>query len=304
MQGKFADKLISTAAADKLIAAHDGDLALLYIFMQRTSSRDLERAAGELCRTLREIEAAYEKLMRMGLVEEGQSCALAERAAAPAKLLPEDELPEYRVEDIVLRSSQDGAFSAVLQEAQNVLGHKLSTPDMKKLFGIYDYLALPPEVIMELLHHCMDISESRLPSMRFIEREAYAWANREIITLEQAEEYISRAKQRREDSSKVAEALGIRGRQLSPTEKKHIGAWLDMGFELEVIMLAFDRTVTNTGGLKWAYMNKILTSWKEKGLRTVAEIEEKDSRRPAAVTATGVGTPIDTERLTKTLEKI
>jgi DnaD/phage-associated family protein len=302
MQGNFADKLISPAAADKLIAAHDGDLALLHIFMQRTGSRDLERAAVELCRTMREIEAAYEKLMRMGLVEEGQSCNLAEREVSQAKLPPADELPEYRTEDIIRRSNEDGAFSAVLLEAQNVLGHKLSTPDMKKLFGIYDYLALPPEVIMELLHYCMYISENRLPSMRFIEREAYTWANREIITLEQAEEYISRSKQRREETGKVAEALGIRGRQLSPTEKKYINAWLDMGFDIDVILLAFDRTVTNTGGLKWSYMNKILSNWKEKNLNSVAEIEEKDSRSPAA-RRPGQQQPVDVN-WTKGLDKI
>ena len=302
MQGNFADKLISPAAADKLIAAHDGDLALLHIFMQRTGSRDLERAAVELCRTMREIEAAYEKLMRMGLVEEGQSCNLAERETSQAKLPPVDELPEYRTEDIIRRSNEDGAFSAVLLEAQNVLGHKLSTPDMKKLFGIYDYLALPPEVIMELLHYCMFISENRQPSMRFIEREAYTWANREIITLERAEEYISRSKQRREETGKVAEALGIRGRQLSPTEKKYISAWLDMGFDIDVILLAFDRTVTNTGGLKWSYMNKILSNWKEKNLNSVAEIEEKDSRRPAALRP-GQQQPVDVN-WTKGLDKI
>ena len=61
MQGNFSDKLIFPAAADKLIAAHDGDLALLYLFIQRTGSRDLERAAGELFRTLREMQIAWEK---------------------------------------------------------------------------------------------------------------------------------------------------------------------------------------------------------------------------------------------------
>ena len=294
MQGKFADNLISPAAADRLIAAHDGDLALLHIFKQRSGSRDLERAAVELCRTMREIEAAYEKLMRMGLVEEGENCLLAGRTAPAPKPAPEDELPEYRTEDIILRCSQDGAFSAVLKEAETVLGHKLSTPDMKKLFGIYDYLALPPEVIMELLHYCMFISENRLPSMRYIEKEAYSWANREILTLEQAEEYISRSKQRREDTMKMAQALGIRGRQLSPTEKKYISAWLDMGFVQDVILLAFDRTVTNTGGLKWSYMNKILSNWKEKGLYSVEEIEEKDGRRPAALRP-GQEKPVDAD---------
>lgn len=298
MQAERMDNLISHKAADRLISAHDGDLALLYIFICRTGSHDLERAAGELCRTLREMQAAYEKLIRMGLVAEGQSCSVEEHKSNPPVQLPADELPEYRTEDIVRRSNEDGAFSAVLLEAQNVLGHKLSTPDMKKLFGIYDYLALPPEVIMELLHFCMyrSVGEDgmgRLPSMRYIEKEAYNWANNEIITLEQAEEYISRAKQRREDSTKLAEALGIRGRQLSPTENKYISAWLDMGFEQDVVLLAFDRTVTNTGALKWPYMNKILSNWKEKGLRTVAEIEEKDLPRSPAALRPGQPQPVE-----------
>ena len=303
MQGKFAENLISPAAADRLIAAHDGDLALLYLFMQRTGSRDLEKAAGELCRTLSEMEAAYEKLRRMGLVDAGRSCSLDERHA-PQKLMPAEELPEYTAEDVVRRSREDPAFSAILAEAQRVLGHVLSTPDLKKLFSIYDYLALPPEVIMMLLNHCVSVSRGRLPSMRYIEKEAYSWVNREILTLEQAEEYINYSRQRREQSAKVAEALDIRGRNLSPSEARYIGSWLDMGFSLDVIELAYDRTVTNTGALKWSYMNKILESWKEKGLFTVKEIEEKDSRRKAPAKAAGKDKAIDFSDLDDMFSKI
>ena len=199
MQGNFADNLISPAAADRLIAAHEGDLALLYLFVQRTGCKDLDKAAGALCRTLSEMESAWEKLKRMGLVDAGRNCAITERAN-PLPAAPADELPEYTAEDVVRRSNDDPAFSAILAEAQRVLGHRLSTPDLKKLFGIYDYLALPPEVIMVLLNHCVELSKGRLPSMRFIEKEAYAWVNREILTLEQAEEYISFSKQRRDAS--------------------------------------------------------------------------------------------------------
>ena len=58
---------ISSADADKLIAAHDGDVALLYIYYTRTGCTDPEQAAHDLCRTLREISSAEEKLNRMGL---------------------------------------------------------------------------------------------------------------------------------------------------------------------------------------------------------------------------------------------
>ena len=303
MQGNFADNLISPSAADRLIAAHEGDLALLYLFVQRTGCRDLDKAAGALCRTLSEMESAWEKLRRMSLVDAGRNCAITEREN-PQHLAPADELPEYTAEDVVRRSHDDPAFSAILAEAQRVLGHRLSTPDLKKLFGIYDYLALPPELIMVLLNHCVELSKGRLPSMRFIEKEAYAWVNREILTLEQAEEYISFSKRRREDSAKVAEALGIRGRSLSPTEAKYISSWLDMGFDIEPIALAYDRTITNTGALKWSYMNKILQSWKEKGLMSLAEIEEKDIRRRPAQPKPQPDKPIDMEGLKAMLDKI
>ena len=302
MQQSAPENLISQASADRLIAAHDGDVALLYIYLQRTGG-NLEGAARELCRTMGEIEAAHEKLLRMGLI----GAAPLSSPAAPA-----EELPEYRAEDIVRRSKEDDAFAAIVAEAQKVLGHVLSSSDLKRLFGIYDYLALPPEVVLELLNYCVSIScspsgEGRRPSMRFIEKEAYAWVHMEIFTLEQAEEYIQKSQLRRGDIGKISEALGIRGRALTPSEQRFISSWLDMGFTLDVIELAYDRTVTNTGALKWGYMNKILQTWHEKKLHTPVEIEVNDPRRKpasAAKPASKQDKPIDLDRLRAALDKM
>jgi DnaD/phage-associated family protein len=278
-----AENRISQRDADKLIAAHDGDVALLYLYILRHGF-DLDGAARELCRTGADIAAAAEKLRRMGLADAAQSPAPPQQA----KLPPADELPEYTADDITRRTREDGSFRAVVAETQRVLGHTLSGPDMKLLFGMYDYLALPPEVILELLNFCVDRSREkygtgRLPSMRSIEKEAFVWVNREILTLEQAEEYIEACKARSQDVAKAAAVLGIRGRELSPTEQKYIGEWLDLGFGREELSAAYDRTVTNTGSLKWPYMNRIILSWHEKGLHTIAEISEKDgpARRQA-----------------------
>ena len=186
MQQSAPENLISQASADRLIAAHDGDVALLYIYLQRTGS-DLEGAARELCRTMGEIEAAHEKLLRMGLIGTASVPSPAAPAELPRaerqqeiKLPPAEELPEYRAEDIVRRSKEDDAFAAIVAEAQKVLGHVLSSSDLKRLFGIYDYLALPPEVVLELLNYCVSISCSpsgegrRRLSMNFVEKEAFA----------------------------------------------------------------------------------------------------------------------------------
>lgn len=279
MPDRPCDNSISASALDALIAAHDGDVALLYLYLLRTGG-SAEQAARALCRTLGEITSAEEKLRRMGLL--GGPAASAPAPAPEPKIPPADELPEYRAEDIVRRSQEDPGFSAVVKEAQKVLGHALSSPDLKRLFGIYDYLALPPEVILELLNHCVSVSQGRRPSMRFIEKEAYVWVNREIFTLEQAEEYIRSFRTRREASGRIAEALGIRGRELTATESRYVGSWLDMGFDEAAVSVAYDRTVTNTGALKWGYLNKILQSWHDAGIHTAEQIALRDPPRRAA----------------------
>ena len=60
---------ISAQALDKLLAAHDGDVALLYLYWLSHGDLDEEGAAGALCRTRQDICAAKEKLVRLGLPE-------------------------------------------------------------------------------------------------------------------------------------------------------------------------------------------------------------------------------------------
>lgn len=311
------ENFTAAQAADRLIAAHDGDVALLYIFLRRHEGADLEQAAEALCRTMGEMRSASEKLQRMGLLPGAEAPARAavspQTPAAQAPLLqrqpPERRLPEYSAEEIARRSREDGAFSVILAEAVKVIGHALSGSDMKLLFGIYDYLALPPEVILVLLNHCAQefqqrYGERRRPSARAIEKEAYIWANREIMTLEQADEYIAARRDRQSRMGRMKEALHIRDRELTATEQKYISAWLDMGFTEEAAAIAYDRTVTNTGSLRWSYINRIFQSWQDKGLHTGEEILAGDGRRRSAPAAQERGEKIDMDELRSVLEKI
>ena len=65
MTEKQAENCIASSALDKLLAAHDGDVALLWLYCMRHGAPDEEKAAQTLCRTLQEIRAAEEKLRRM-----------------------------------------------------------------------------------------------------------------------------------------------------------------------------------------------------------------------------------------------
>ena len=272
---------ISPQAVDKLIAAHDGDMALLWLYRLRKGALDPERAAGELCRTLEQIRAAEEKLRRLGLLDGGAPAPSPAPAAEPG---PEEQLPEYSAEEISRRSAADATLQDVFAEAAQVLGHTLSAAELRVVFGIYDHLGMPPEVIVELLHYCAELNKwkyhgDRRLTPRFLEQEAYAWANKEILTLDLAEDYIRAQRERHSELGRLRTALQLPA--LSPTQQRDLLLWLEQGFGEEAISVAADRTITNTGALKWSYLRKILQSWHENGLHSQAEIREKDPARAA-----------------------
>ena len=285
MADNKCQNLISPQAADKLIAAHDGDLTLLYLHICRSGSLDLDKAANALCRTMRELEAAEEKLRRMGLLD-----AVEAPPHKGEKLPPPTEIPQYTAKEVADRAQADGQFSVIISEAAKVMGHSLSGNDMKSLFGIYDYLKLPTEVILVMLNYCGELfrekyGDSRRPSIKAIEKEAYTWERQEIFSLEQAEQYIIKQKNLHSGIGRIQSLLGIHGRAISAAERKAFENWLDMGFDDDALSLAYDKTAAHTGGFRLNYMNRILENWHLAGLHTLGEIDEKEGRRsPAAVT--------------------
>lgn len=263
---------------DRLLREKDGACALVYLALQRAGGRAV--TAESLGLTEQALRGAMAKLERLGLV--------AARKSAP--LPPADELPQYTAEDLVRRSKEDAAFQGVRLETERLYGRKLTTPETRTLLGMYDYLGFPADVLMELVNHVFEEFRAengpgRVPTMRMIEKEAYVWAQHEVLTLELAEAYIGRRQQHREHTAQILETVQVRGRAPTPTERKYIESWLDMGFSDGAIAEAYDRTVVSTGGLKWPYLNKILVNWHQKGLHTPEQIAQGDPRGGARRTA-------------------
>ncbi len=269
-------------AADRLIAAHDGDVALLYIYCRRSGSRDLEKAAGALCRTLQELSAAKEKLQRMGLWEESGAPAPA-APEAPAFIPPADELPQYSSREIARYAASSPGFEDIRRAATALKGKELNASELGILVGLGDYLSLPADVVLELLQYCGEKAEAQRPGsrpgFRMIQQEAFHWANLEILSFEQAETYIRRQRERSSALGRIQALLNLQGRPLTKRERENIEAWLSMGFSDDAIQLAFERTVYNTGALKWPYMDKILKSWHEAGLHDKKAVEAKEGPR-------------------------
>jgi DnaD/phage-associated family protein len=181
-------------------------------------------------------------------------------------------------------------FRALYGEVQRMLGRNLNTEELKILLGFVRYLGLPADVIVLLVHHCKErarkMGKTRNPSLQTIEKEAYAWAEQGIDTMEEAAVYTRQQELRFSRTGRIMEILQIRGRNLTAPESRYIKQWLEMGFDEQTIGLAYERSCLNTGGLAWPYMNKILQSWHEQGLHTLQQVQSGD-RKPGVPKGAG-----------------
>ena len=250
----------------KLLCAGSGDALLLYCYLQSGNAQ--ENAARELHLSEAKLACAAATLRQLGLMPEKKRSVLT------------GERPQYTETDVICAMDTDVDFRALYGEVQRVLGRSLNTEEMKIVLGFVRYLGLPGEVISVLISYCRERARQkgslRNPSLRTIEKEAYFWAEHGIDTMEEAAAFIHRQNLRRSRLGRLMELLQIRGRALTPGEERYATSWLDMGFEEEALTLAYEKTCLNTGGLSWAYMNKILTRWHEAGLHTAEAVRSGD----------------------------
>ena len=144
---------MTARAANRLVAGGNGDAALLYLhLLARGGKLDAAAARKSLHWDEARLEEGWKALVSLGL---------ADGEAGPAQAAPPPEAPpgppDYTAADIT-RELEDKAstFPGLVNEVQRRLGKILSTADLKSLYTLYDYLALPAEVICLLVSWCVE----------------------------------------------------------------------------------------------------------------------------------------------------
>ncbi len=140
--------------------------------------------------------------------------------------------------------------------SEQLLNRTLTDTDRKILFGFYDYLGMPIEVIFTLLEYCISNGKS---NMRYIEKVAYSWADKEINTLAKASKHVKELNELMSQCQKYKKMFRITGRELTPTEEAYIKCWVsELKISDSIIEAAYEKAVANTGKVSFGYMDAIL----------------------------------------------
>lgn len=278
----------------KLLSAASPDAALLYLYLQ--CGNRLENAERELNLNTTRLSCAGATLRQLGLQTDER----------PSRIAP-GERPTYSEKDVLTAMDGDDSFRGLYGEVQRLLGRSLNTEELKILLGFVRYLGMTPDLISVLVCYCKDRARQkgsmRNPSLRMIEKEAYAWAERGIDTVEEAAAFIQAQNVRNSRLYRLMNILQIRGRSLTAAEERYAQSWLDMGVDEEMVTMAYERTCLNTGGLNWAYMNKILQRWHQQGLRTAEDVRNGDQKGGVPKGASGQLGAAELEAIQRVLQE-
>ncbi len=165
----------------------------------------------------------------------------------------------------------------LVSETEHLFGRFLNQSEISVLVSMFDYAGLPADIIVMLIEYCISIDKA---NMRFIEKTAYSWADQGIDTHKAVEDHIKALITEKNNEYLVKSAFGIHDRNLTSKQKEFVSVWLDKWqFSIEMLKLAYEMCLDNTSKLSFPYINKILSSWYGKDIKTPDAVEENEKNR-------------------------
>ncbi|MDR2931949.1 MAG: DnaD domain protein [Oscillospiraceae bacterium] len=268
-------------------------LKVLMVVLRQGGGMDIDQLAGVLGQSRADVQDAINYWIDSGIIHQGQppaaeaapgtrESAAAPReqtsATAPSVQVKEEPRkienltgarPRLTTQEINEIAQEDKSIGYLLQESQQIMGKPLTPVVTEALAALYSYYGMQPDLILMLVQYCVSIGKD---SVRYIEKVAASWMERDINTHERAETEILRLTSQKQDEGKMKRLFGISDRALVSSERKYIETWVrEWNMALPLIQIAFERTVELKGKLSFAYINGILSNWYKKDIKTPAQ---------------------------------
>ncbi len=188
-----------------------------------------------------------------------------------SRALSRPEKPDQKY--ITRRIMEDESIAFLMQSADELYGRMTGNNDKATLLLIHDYDGLPVEVIIMLMQYAFSIGKG---NMRYIEKMAINWADKEINTLEAAELMIKKLTESNSAAKTVQRIIGADDHSPTEKEKELADTWLNRWqFSPEMIRAAYETCVDTKGKYIPNYTGTILANWYKKGYTTVEQTKNE-----------------------------
>lgn len=266
---------------------------LLWMMRHSAEEKNMDEMSKDLGVSVADCSDALTFWSEMGLlVAEDKTFApekVAEKVPEPVaeikkqetkRILPEIEAIKPTAQQIAARGDESEEIRFLFNEAQMRLGKTIGHDGQAVLLMMHDSYGLPVEVIVTIIEYCVSVGKT---STSYIAKIGKDWGEREIDSLEKADEVINELKASDEMWGEFRLRTGVSTPRPTTAQMKYLNRWKnEYGFTMDMIFLAYEETANNIQKMSFQYMDRILKNWFENGLRTPADVAKAKKERSAA----------------------
>lgn len=279
---QIVDKHIKLAGGQQL-------KVLLWTLRHAGEGFDMEKLCRDLNFSVPDAQDYLQYWVETGiLVSDGTADSafapvVSEKNAEPPKAkkeLPDIEPPRPTAAEIAQRAEESADIKFLLLETQNKLGRTIGYDGQCTLLMMHDTYGIPVEVILMIIEYAVSI---RKPNFHYIAAIGKDWGEREIDTIEKADEQISRLDSANRVWASFAAMAGLSNSRPTQAQTKYIFTWnREWGFSPEMIFAAYEQMAEHCQKMSFPYMNKILESWHTNGIKTLSDVEKANASKQSS----------------------
>lgn len=310
MELKFTNRfsarftVVANEFIDEYMADANGEYVKVYLYLLRHEGEAItvEAVADALNHTEADVRRAFTYWKKAGVLEpsggdreaetgisspsnRGEAavldrqepvCRAAERGAAANQPIRNQAARETSAACAcdMEALSDDETFTQLVYISQKYLNKTFTPVDCQVFVNLYKNLNMAPELIEFLVEYC---AQNGHTSLRYVEKVALNWHEKKIMTVEEARTY---SRSFSKESFAVMKAMGLTGRNPADSEFELMEKWFrTYGFTREIVVEACDRTIRAIHNPSFQYADRILSDWKEAGVRTKSDIDALDKIR-------------------------
>jgi DnaD/phage-associated family protein len=199
-----------------------------------------------------------------------QPAAVEQPRASVTIVRSDDGMPHYTAEEIQRIFAENGELSGMINECQNIFGKIFNPTEVNKLMALSEYFRLDCEYILLLCYHCKQMGKTSVPYLDKLARTLY---NEGVDNVDALGDRLGELEAAADLGSYFRTLAGTGKRVFTERENKFLTQWVKWKISPELLKLAYEVAVDNTGGPSMPYINKVLSNWKEAGYTTVEEVK-------------------------------
>ncbi|MBQ8576281.1 MAG: DnaD domain protein [Clostridia bacterium] len=188
------------------------------------------------------------------------------------KELPELSPVKPTYEQVVARCKESPEIAHMFTDIEGLLGRTIGYDSECILLMMHDQYGLPVEVIYMLVSYCVSVGKG---NFAYIAKVGRTWGEKEIDTIEKADEQIKVLNSCMSLWKEFAQLAGIQNPRPTSSQAAYLKTWsTEMKFGVDMIYLAYEEMLDHSSKISFAYMNKVLANWHQKGLKTPEDVEK------------------------------